>query len=185
MAPGPVEEAEVDDGRVRIGFDVDGGVGADAGASGLLFGAKLRLGWQFDRRAAACLQGSVVWWDRSETRGNGVTASGAVGAQLTPLFSFTPSDMFEIAAGPSLDPLTTLRSVSPASSGTASSRGSLVTFSGTYVGAHGRFAVLLGKGPNPRSGRRTALAIGADVHTTFVEGSVLGFFTLGVGREWY
>jgi hypothetical protein len=174
---------EVDHGGVRIGFDAHGGAGAGHGVSGPVFGMKLRLGWQFDHRVAACLQGSTFWWDSSETRNpSGTTANGAIGFHLTPIFSFTPSDLFDIAAGPSLDLLVPISESTVVSSTTSSGNDSIY---GTHLGIHGRFAVLLGEGPSPESGRRTGFSIGGDIHTTLVDGGVIGFFTLGVGTEWY
>lgn len=183
LAASPARATEEVDGGVRIGFDLHGGVGAGEGVSGPVFGMKLRLGWQFDHRVAACLQGAIFWWDSSETRsGGGATSRGAFGFQLAPIFSFTPSDLFEIAAGPSLDQLLSISSSNVLSSTTSSANDPIY---GTHLGIHGRFAVLIGKGPSPESGRRTGFSIGADIHTTLVDGGVLGFFTVGVGTEWY
>jgi hypothetical protein len=173
-----------DGGRVRGGFDAAGGVGVGAGASGPLYGLRARLGWQFNRRIAAYVQGDVFWWDSSEISGrDGATGKGSIGLHVTPMLSLTSADVVEIAAGPSLDRLAVLSSSVPLSD--AASRDSLAVYAHSYPGAHGRVAVHVFGHPETDTDRRTSFAIGGDIHTTFAAGIVVAFFTIGVGAEWY
>ena len=98
-------EANIDGGCLRGGIEGLGGAGfATGGVSGPLVGMDLRVGWQFARRVAVCLQGTVFWWDSSKTAISArTTAHGSFGLQLTPRLSLTPSDTIELAAGPLLD----------------------------------------------------------------------------------
>jgi hypothetical protein len=49
---------------------------------------------------------------------------------------------------------------------------------------HGRVGFHIGGKPS-EEGRRVSFTIGGDLHTTFAEGSVLAFFTAGLGADWY
>lgn len=184
-APVPVKEAE----GLRLGFHLNGGFGVGGGATGGIFGAAVHGGWQFDHRMAAYAQIAMFGWFSSErsSADRTTTASGVVGFQFTPLFSLMPGESFEVAAGPSFDHLLTSKSSSEASSASSNrtSSGDALAYFGNDFGMHGRFAQHVGATPSPDTGRRTSLTLAADVHPTFAEGSVLMFFTLGVGGDWY
>ena len=189
VAPEPSPDpasTHADDGRLRAGLDFFGGYGAGGGASGPVYGARIRLGWQLDRHAAVYLQGAVLYWDSTQvsTR-SGAIASGEYGFNLTPMLSFTPNDFIEIAAGPSFDGLVTGRAVADASSSASRAGGDSVTYAGTYLGAHGRFAAHFASAPKPDTGRRVSFTLSGDLHATFAEATVPSFLTLGVGADWY
>lgn len=163
-------EANIDGGRLRGGIEALAGAGfATGGVSGPLVGMDLRVGWQFGRRVAVSLQGAVFWWDSSKTAiSASTTAHGSFGLQLTPLFSLTPSDTIELAAGSSLDLIGTPSSETLLVAA-ASPRDDRTIYSTSAPGMHGRFAVLLHEVSkvSPR-GR-----------------GVVSMFTLGLGSEWY
>ncbi len=178
--------SHADDGRLRFGLDLFAGVGLGGGASGPVYGTRIRLGWQLDRLAAVYLQGAAAFWDGSPVNApDASTTPGVFAFQLTPLFSFTPRDLLEIAAGPSFDRLETNGS-SVSSLSTASRIGADgVTYDSNYLGVHGRLAAHFGGPPRADTGRRVSFTIAGDFHATLAEGSVLTFFTGGVGVDWY
>jgi hypothetical protein len=184
----PLHEAEsdIDGGRMRAGIEALGGAGfATGGVSGPVVGMNVRLGWQFDRRVAVCLQGAAFWWDSSKTAtSSSTTATGSYGLQVTPMFSLTPNDTIDLAAGPSLDvigtPHTTAVLVDAASP--AQER---TIYSGSAFGMHGRFAVLLHEVSKVSPRARVGLALSAQMHATFVDRGIVSMFTLGLGSEWY
>lgn len=178
---------EADRSRVRAGFSINGGFGTGGGASGETYGPALHLGWQFDRVIAVYLRAAGFWWSSSTklSADRSLSATGAIGFQLTPLFSLTHAGTFEVAAGPSLDRLQTAGSSSNASSRTTTLGGDAVAYSGVFFGAHGRAALHVGAKPSSDTGRRTSFTIGLDVHPTFAKGSALTFLTVGVGVDWY
>ena len=177
--------SHADDGRFRSGFDLFAGVGFGGDASGPVYGARIRMGWQFDRLAALYLQGAIAYWDSSsEATTTGATASGAFAFHLTPVFSFTPRDIIEIAAGPSFDHLETSKTESTLLSGSRVGATG-VTYDSNYLGVHGRIAGHFGGQPRADTGRRVSFTTTGDIHATLAEGSVLTFFTIGVGVDWY
>lgn len=186
----PVETSEPDHGRPLVGFDLGGGLGAGGGTSGAVYALKLRFGWQFNHLLAASLQGSLLHWDSSpKTSADGShSAHGQIGFQVTPLVTLTPRNVFELAAGPSLDGLLTTSSSSTSSGATSSRRtagGDAVSYSSIYPGAHGRIAVHLFPEHSAETGRRSSFTLSADLHTTFAEGAALAFATAGVGVDLY
>lgn len=184
-APPPAKENEYPS-RLRIGFNVNGGVGSGGDLSGPAIGATFRLGWQIDQLLGAYGQISpLVWIGTSSATGvNGSKVDvGAVSAfQLSALGSVTPIDLIEIAAGPSADIMG--GGEVKASAGTTGGSSSASAFAGTYFGIHGRVALHLG-GKNAETGRRRGFTIGADIHPTFTSGSTLTFFTVGLGADWF
>ena len=188
VAPEPAVAvpALADDGRLRSGLDLFAGVGFGGGSSGPVYGARIRMGWQLDHLAAVYLQGAVAFWDSSPVNApSGDTAPGAFAFQLTPMFSFTPRDVLEIAAGPSLDRLETNGEVVNSFSTASGVSGDRVRYDSNYLGVHGRFAGHFGGPPDADTGRRVSFTMCGDIHATFAEGSVLSFFTAGVGVDWY
>jgi len=183
----PPTATSADHGRLRIGLNANGGVGAGGGAVGPLFGATVRIGWQLDHLMAVYAQPSVFWWFSSEVRSaDGSSTRGAVGLQLTPLFALTPADLLEVAAGPSVDRLQTASSSTPVSE--RSSAGDRITYWSFYFGLHGRVALhvpAIAARPTPQTSRRRGFTVGADLHSTFAEGKALAFLTLGLGADWY
>lgn len=181
-AAAPAADDEHEDGRLRIGFNINGGLGTGGNLSGPVFGGTFRVGWQINRLMGAYANITpFVWVGSSSTTGlGGATADiGAIaGVQTAPMFSLTPIDLLEIAAGPSLDYLSG-GGVSAGPGGT-----SVGGFSGMYFGINGRLALHLG-GRNPDTGRRKGFTIGGDIHPTFTPGSAVTFFTLGLGADWY
>jgi hypothetical protein len=94
------------------------------------------------------------------------------------MFALTPVDLFEVAAGPSLDYL---------SGGSASVSGSAASanaFSSVYFGIQGRVALHLG-GRNEETHRRRGFTIGLDVHPSFVPNGPVTFITGGLGADWF
>lgn len=183
----PAEEAKPDHSRALVGFDLGAGVGAGGGRSGMVYALKLRFGWQFNRLLGTSLQGSLLTWDtaRATSADGTYTASGQLGFQLTPLVALTPGNVFEIAAGPSFDGLGTGSQTMAARFSKRTADGDPIAYGGFYPGAHARFAVHLLTDRTPESGRRTSLTLGADTHTTFVEGGALAVFTAGFGVDMY
>jgi hypothetical protein len=177
----PAEPA--DEARLRIGFNVNGGVGSGGDLSGPALGATLRVGWQLNHLMAIYGQVSPYAWfggtDKTTAGGAKIEVGAVSSVQVTPLFSLTPIDLLEVAAGPSLDRM------GGGSVGASTTGASASAFSGFYPALHGRVALHLGGKPNSTTGRRTSFTIGADVHPTFAEGSVLTFYTVGLGADWY
>jgi hypothetical protein len=176
------EDEPADEGRLRIGFDIAGGAGAGADISGPFLGATLRVGWQLNHLMAVYGQVTPYAWfgatDKS-VAGQKVEMKAIGGFQFTPLFSLTPINLLEIAAGPSLDRL------AGGSAGGSVAGASVSEFSGMYFALHGRIALHVGGKPNTTTGRRTSFTIGGDIHPTFVEGNTLTFYTVGLGADWY
>jgi hypothetical protein len=189
-APGRYREGEEqepgDEGRLRIGFNVDGGLGTGGNFKGPAIGATFRIGWQLDKLMAIYGQVGVVLWvaTSSETlAGKSFDASAIGGYRFTPMFSLTPVDLFEVAAGPSLDNLSG-GSSSTSIAGTTLTQ-EVKAYTGYYFGIHARAALHIGGKPNMKTGRRVSFTIGFDVHPTFAEGSTIMFYTLGLGGDWY
>src|SRR5208282_303290 len=111
-----------------------------------------------------------------------VNVSAAAGTLITPMFALTPSDLFEVAAGPSLDFLSGGSSTATATASGGSS--SVSAFSGAYFGVDGRLALHLG-GRARESRRRRGFTLSADVHPSFVSGGPVTFITLGLGADWF
>jgi hypothetical protein len=178
-------EADIDGGRLRAGIDGLAGAGfATGGVSGTVMGMALRLGWQLNRRFAACLQGTAFLWESSETAiAFQATGKGAFGFKLTPLLSLTPSDTIELAAGPSLDVIRPQASTILVDAG--SPREERTIYSTSAPGMHGRFAVLFHEVSKHSPRERVGLALSAQMHATFVERGVVTMLTLGLGSEWY
>jgi len=170
---------EHEEGRLRIGFNINGGVGTGGNLSGPLFGGTFRVGWQINRLMGAYANISpFAWVGSSDLTAPGASIGAIAGVQTTPMFSLTPIDLLEIAAGPGFDYL----SGGGVSGGPGG--GTVGGFSGVYFGIHGRLALHLG-GRNPDTGRRRGFTIGGDIHPTFTDGSTVTFFSLGLGADWY
>jgi len=188
VAPEPptAPPTHADDGRLRFGFDLFAGAGFGGDAAGPVYGARIRFGWQVDRLAGVYLQGAVALWDSQPVNAPaGVTTPGVFAFQLTPLFSFTPSDLFEIAAGPSLDRLETNGQIASSLSTGSRIGADGVTYDSNYLGVHGKLAAHFGGPPREDTGRRVSFTIAGDFHATLAEGRALSFFTAGVGVDWY
>jgi hypothetical protein len=171
-----------DQGRMWIGFNVNGGVGTGANLSGPAFGGTFRIGYALDHLMGVYANITPIVWaasaSSSSTGGVSVSLSAIDGILFNPMFALTPVDLFEVAAGPSLDYLT---------GGSASVNGqssSANAYSSAYFGIDGRIALHLG-GRNPDTGRRRGFTISGDVHPSFVSGGPLTFITLGLGADWY
>ena len=167
-------------GRLRIGFNfLNAGIGTGGDLSGPFIGATFKIGWQFNRLMG--LYGNItpfVWIGSSDAAKAANVSIGAIaGTQFTPLFSLTPADIFEVAAGPSLDYL----SGGGVSSGAGGS--SAGGFSSVYFGVHGKVALHLG-GRNEETGRRRGFTIEGNIHPSFTPGSAVTFITGGLGYDW-
>ena len=189
-APGAAAGAPVDkdkdkeeEGRLRIGFNfLNAGVGSAGDLSGPFIGATFKIGWQFNRLMG--LYGNIspfVWIGSNSKAGSNVSIGAITGTQLTPLFSLTPADIFEVAAGPSLDYLTGGgASVTNTPGGGSATAGG---FSSVYFGLHGKVALHLG-GRNEETGRRRGFTIEGNVHPSFTPGDAALFLTGGLGYDW-
>ena len=180
-APGAPEEPE-EKGRLRIGFNfLNGGLGSGGGLSGPTFGATFKIGWQLSRLMGVYGNISPFVWvgssDAAAANGGKLTVGAIAGTQFTPLFSLSPADIFEVAAGPSFDYL------GGGSVGGGSGTASASAFGGFYFALHGKLALHLG-GRKPETGRRKGFTIEANIHPTFTPGSAVTFFTLGLGYDW-
>ena len=182
-AGGPVDQDKdkPEEGRLRIGFNfLNAGVGSAGDLSGPFIGATFKIGWQLNRLMG--IYGNIspfVWIGSSSAPGASNVSIGAItGTQLTPLFSLTPVDIFEVAAGPSLDYL----SGGGVSSGPGGS--TVGGFSSVYFGLHGKLALHLG-GRNEETGRRRGFTIEGNVHPSFTPGDAALFMTGGLGYDWF
>ena len=179
-AGAPVDKDKEEEGRLRIGFNfLNAGVGSAGDLSGPFIGATFKIGWQIDRLMG--IYGNIspfVWIGSSSAPGASNVSIGAItGTQLTPLFSLTPADIFEVAAGPSLDYLT-------GGGVSAGPGGSTVGgFSSVYFGLHGKLALHLG-GRNEETGRRRGFTIEGNIHPSFTPGDMALFMTGGLGYDW-
>lgn len=182
-APGAKpQDADPDEhGRLRIGFNfLNGGIGSGGGLSGPAIGATFKIGYQMSRLLG--IYGNIspfVWLGSSDAKAGGkdVKIGAIAGTQLAPLISVSPVDLFEVAAGPSLDYL----SGGSVDAGPAGSAGG---FSGVYFGVHGKVALHLG-GRNEETGRRKGFTIEGNIHPSFTPGAAVTFFTLGLGFDWF
>ena len=179
-AGAPADDEKGEHGRLRIGFNfLNAGIGKAGDLSGPFIGATFKIGWQFDRLMG--LYGNIspfIWIGSSSAASASNVSIGAItGTQLTPLFSLTPADIFEVAAGPSLDYLTGGgASVGPGGS-------TVGGFSSVYFGLHGKVALHLG-GRNEETGRRRGFTIEGNVHPSFTPGDAALFITGGLGYDW-
>jgi hypothetical protein len=180
--PADKDKDKEEEGRLRIGFNfLNAGVGSAGDLSGPFIGATFKIGWQFNRLMG--LYGNItpfVWIGSNSAAPSNVSIGAISGTQLTPLFSLTPADIFEVAAGPSLDYLTGGGAdVTTAGGGTTSVGG----FSSVYFGLHGKVALHLG-GRNEETGRRRGFTIEGNVHPSFTPGDAALFMTGGLGYDW-
>jgi len=186
-APSPDKDREPpeqgDEGRVRVGFNVNGGIGAGDQLYGGTIGATFRIGYQIDHLMAVYGQISPFVFFGGYKDSSQVKVSAIGGFQFTPMFSLTPVDLLEIAAGPSVDKLAGGTPSLSATSDSVTAGGTVYT--GFYFGLHGRVALHIGGKPNMKTGRRVGFTLGADVHPIFAEGGTLAFVTLGLGADWY
>ena len=179
-AGAPVDKDKEEEGRLRIGFNfLNAGVGSAGDLSGPFIGATFKIGWQFNRLMG--LYGNItpfVWIGSSSAAGAANVSIGAItGTQLTPLFSLTPADIFEVAAGPSLDYL------SGGSVSTGAAGASAGGFSSVYFGAHAKVALHLG-GRNEETGRRRGFTIEGNIHPSFTPNDTALFIFGGLGYDW-
>jgi len=161
-----------DDLRLRIGFNVGGGYAIVDGGGGPAVGVGFRIGAQLNR-----LMGVYYQTGANVLVATGPGNTSAAAAAFIPnsaMFSLTPVDLFEVAAGPSLDYF----GLAAASTSAASAGG------GIAFGVAGRAALHLG-GRNAETGRRKGFTIGVDVHPIFVGGGVAVPITLGLGADWF
>jgi len=188
-APAPYKEGEPpeqgDEGRIRVGFNLNAGLGTGNRLRGGTIGATFRVGYQIDHLMAVYGQVSpfVFFGGYTDSAAVDVSFSAISGFQFTPIFSLTPADIFEIAAGPSLDRLTGGSAGGSVTGTSVSTTGS--AYSSFYFGVHGRAALHLGGKPNMKTGRRVGFSLGLDVHPTFGEGGTITFITIGLGADWY
>jgi len=186
-APAPYKEGEPpeqgDEGRIRIGLNINGGIGTGDKLYGGTIGATFRIGYQIDHLMAVYGQVSPFVFFGGYKDSTNLKVSAIGGFQFTPMFSLTPVDLLEIAAGPSLDKLAG-GTPSLSTSDNSVTAGATV-YSSFYIGLHGRVALHVGGKPNVKTGRRFGFTIGADVHPIFAEGGTLTFITLGLGADWY
>lgn len=159
--------AEHEEMRLRIGFNF--GAGPVVGdSSGFTLGAGFRAGVQVNRLLGGYVQtgGSVLVASAA-----GTSATAIAFVPISPMVSLTPADMFEVAAGPSLDYY-----------GGVSTTGAGSTGSFAF-GIAGRLALHLG-GRDATTGRRSGFAIGVDVHPIFASGMMVMPITIGLGGDW-
>jgi hypothetical protein len=175
------EDGEDEEGRLRIGFNANVGVGSGGDLSGPALGGTFRIGWQFSRLVAVYGQISPYAWVASDSKLSSVSLSAIAGYQFTPMASVTPVDLLEIAAGPSFDLLSGGGASTSVAGNTASA--SIGAFSGTYFAVHGRVALHFGS-RNAETGRRRGFTLGLDIHPTFTPGTAVTFYTLGLGYDW-
>lgn len=188
-APGAPAGAPVDkdkntdeEGRLRIGFNfLNVGVGSAGDLSGPFVGATFKIGYQLNRLMGVYGNITPFVWIGSNDKIPGNVSIGAIsGTQLTPVFSLTPADIFEVAAGPSLDYLTGGGAdVSNGAGGTTSVGG----FSSVYFGAHAKVALHLG-GRNEETGRRRGFTIEGNIHPSFTPDNTALFIFGGLGYDW-
>jgi hypothetical protein len=186
-APAPYKEGEPseqgDEGRIRVGLNVNGGIGTGDKLYGGTIGATFRIGYQIDHLMAVYGQVSPFVFFGGYKDATNLKVSAIGGFQFTPMFSLTPIDLLEIAAGPSLDKLA--GGTPSVSTGDNSVTAGATVYSSFYIGLHGRVALHLGGKPNVKTGRRFGFTIAGDLHPIFAEGGTLTFVTLGLGVDWY
>ncbi|MDB4940734.1 MAG: hypothetical protein JWP97_268 [Labilithrix sp.] len=181
-----VEQEPADEGRLRIGFNLNGGRGSGHDTSGPALSGTFRIGYQFDHLMALYANLTALAWIGSTDRtfaGKSVDLSAIGAYQLSPIFSLTPTNWLELAGGPSLDRMTGGTTKNTFIDSTLTSEN--YAYSGFYFGLHGRLAFHIGGKPNTTTGRRTSFTIGLDLHPTFAEGAAITFFTVGLGADWY
>jgi hypothetical protein len=167
---------------VWYGFNINGGVGSGANYSGPAFGGTFRIGYVITEMYS--IYGNLsgfAWIGTPSNAPSGLSFGAISGSQITPMFALTPVDVFEVAAGPSIDYLTGGSvSTNVAGAGSVSAGG----FSSVYIGLDGRLALHLG-GRNETSGRRRGFTLSGDIHPSFVSGGPIVFYTVGLGADWF
>jgi len=130
-----------------------------------------RLGVQINHIFSVYYQGMGV---AGALVGN-TDAAALAGASNSIMAGFTLGHFFDLGIGPSVDLLA------------AAAAGLSGAAAGTTVrpGADARVAFILGGDPDEDDGDRLGFSIGADLHPTFLEDTVLMTFTVGIGAEWY
>lgn len=170
-APAANDE-EHEDLRLRIGFNLGGGYAFVGSAGGPAIGLGFRVGVQVNRLIGAYYQtGANVL----VVSGGGNTAAASF-IPNSAMLSLTPVDMFEVAAGPSVDYF--------GYGAVSTGAGSATAAGGVAFGIAGRAALHLG-GRNAETGRRSGFTIGVDVHPIFAAGDVAVPITLGLGGDWF
>ena len=190
-----VPREDADELRLRGGFSLNGGVlftPDNPHAYGGVIGLALRLGVQFTDLLSLYYQNTpfvTVIVDPESS----VTA-GALDYN-TVLLGLTLGNVFDIGIGAGADIIGTYVCVSGERITLAD--GSTVTnpipacsrSARVAPGAHLRLALDVGSGPPPDDPRRSAFAVGIDLHPSFVIESgatpVLVTLTAGLGGEWY
>ena len=168
--------------RVRGGFSVNGGLVHTPDGNGPAFGLAGRLGVQLNSYFGLYYQNTplVTFAPTSGAQSAGFHAGFA--DYNTILASLTLLDVFEIAAGPSVD----YAKYADCSAGVSGFTPSAGCESGSSValGGHARVAFLPG-GLFGSKERRSGFAIGADIHPLLLSDVSAFSATLGLGGEWY
>src|SRR5262245_48375549 len=82
-------------GRLRIGFNVNGGWGFGDGFAGPTAGATFRIGWQFNGPLGLYYQGSPYVWLGARSSDSSADVGAIAGVQNGVLLSWTPIDLLE------------------------------------------------------------------------------------------
>jgi hypothetical protein len=161
-----VEDEEVDSPRFRFGFTIGGG-GIVGQSAGVVAGAQIRLGVQFNEWVGLFYQGHGLGGAFIDAEN-----AGAIGAALNTLMvELLIFDTLHLGVGPSVD---------AGAFGVCNESG-CGGQTGAFFGIDGRVALTLG---SHGIGSDSGFSISANVHPIFFDGFTLVTITGGIGGEW-
>jgi hypothetical protein len=177
--PEPKEESQM---RLRGGFSVNGGLVHTPAGNGPAFGVAARLGVQFNSYFGLYYQNTPLVTFAPSSDSQSVSFHAGFADYNTILASLTLLDMFEFAAGPSVD----YAKYADCSAGVTGFMPTSGCQSGSSValGGHGRVSFDFG-GLFSSKDRRSGFQISADIHPLLLSDVSAFSATLGVGGEWY
>ena len=179
----PVEPEEKSHMRLRGGFSLNGGLVHTPSGNGPAFGLAGRLGVQINAYFGLYYQNTPLVTFAPAQAAQSVSFHAGFADYNTVLASLTLLDMFEFAAGPSVD-YAKYADCSAGVTGFVPTSG-CESGSSIALGGHGRVSFDLGGLFGDGKERRSGFLINADIHPLLLSDLSAFSATLGVGSEWY
>ena len=179
----PVEPEEKSHMRLRGGFSLNGGLVHTPDGNGPAFGLAARLGVQLNAYFGLYYQNTPLVTFAPSQASQSVSFHAGFADYNTVLASLTLLDMFEFAAGPSVD-YAKYADCSAGVTGFVPTSG-CESGSSIALGGHGRVSFDLGGLFGDGKERRSGFLINADIHPLLLSDLSAFSATLGIGAEWY
>ncbi len=179
----PVEPEEKSHMRLRGGFSLNGGLVHTPDGNGPAFGLAARLGVQLNAYFGLYYQNTPLVTFAPSQASQSVSFHAGFADYNTVLASLTLLDMFEFAAGPSVD-YAKYADCSAGVTGFVPTSG-CESGSSLALGGHGRVSFDLGGLFGDGKERRSGFLINADIHPLLLSDLSAFSATLGIGAEWY